>query len=69
MPEYITVIVPAPQPLYGVWIVPFILPLLPQAPENVAAPGTNVAASSQSMLTTGQVTVASPAPDTFTVQS
>ena len=61
-------IVPAPQPVYGVCITPDRLPLLLQAPPNIAGPGTNVNASSHPIFTTGQVTVAGPAPDTFTVQ-
>ena len=50
-------------------IVPFTLPIFPHAPENVAGPGTNVGASSQTMLTTGHVIVAGPAPVTVTVHA
>ena len=68
VPEYKTLSEPVEHPLNGVCTVPLKLPMLLHAPSNVAATAVNPGASSQVMLTTGQVIVAGPAPVTLTVQ-
>ena len=68
MPEYNTLNELVVHPLNGVVTVPLILPLLPQAPVNDAAAGTNPGASSQPIVTIGHVTTAGPDPVTLTVQ-
>ena len=64
-----TPIVPLVHPLNGVEITPFTLPLLLHVPANDAALGTNPSASSQVILTIGQVITAGPVPDTLTEQA